>query len=67
MRNTELLATLAYAVGQRTDQGHGYPADKIEQLWKTLLLNQFHDVLPGTSINEVRVTGKGCYISFSLK
>lgn len=35
--------------------GHDYPADQIEVAWKTLLLNQFHDILPGSSINEVYV------------
>ncbi len=30
-----------------------YPQAKLEQAWKGLLLNQFHDILPGTSIREV--------------
>jgi len=30
-----------------------YPADKLRELWRTLLLNQFHDILPGSSIREV--------------
>lgn len=30
-----------------------YPKDLLEKLWKKLLLNQFHDVLPGTSIGLV--------------
>ena len=30
-----------------------YPAEQIERAWKSLLLNQFHDILPGSSINEV--------------
>jgi alpha-mannosidase len=33
--------------------GLDYPHDEIEQAWKTLLLNQFHDILPGSSIKEV--------------
>ena len=33
--------------------GFTYPADELESAWKTLLLNQFHDILPGSSINEV--------------
>ena len=33
--------------------GFAYPHDEIETAWKTLLLNQFHDILPGSSINEV--------------
>ncbi len=36
-------------------EGYEYPADQLEASWKTLLLNQFHDVLPGSSINEVYV------------
>ncbi|TMD72157.1 MAG: alpha-mannosidase [Chloroflexi bacterium] len=30
-----------------------YPRDKLDALWKTLLLNQFHDILPGSSIDWV--------------
>lgn len=30
-----------------------YPKDKINKGWKTLLLNQFHDIIPGSSIYEV--------------
>jgi alpha-mannosidase len=33
--------------------GAEYPAGELERLWKKLLLNQFHDILPGTSISEV--------------
>jgi len=29
------------------------PAKDYEYAWKTLLMNQFHDILPGTSIHEV--------------
>ena len=30
-----------------------YPAQQLDGIWKTVLLNQFHDILPGTSIHEV--------------
>ncbi|GAB1610945.1 alpha-mannosidase 2C1-like [Argonauta hians] len=30
-----------------------YPQEELCRLWKLLLLNQFHDVIPGTSINMV--------------
>jgi alpha-mannosidase len=30
-----------------------YPRAELEALWKTLLLNQFHDILPGSSIDWV--------------
>jgi len=30
--------------------GRDYPHDELDALWKSLLLHQFHDILPGTSI-----------------
>ena len=30
-----------------------YPLAQLDRLWKTTLLNQFHDILPGSSIPEV--------------
>ncbi|MEA4889936.1 MAG: alpha-mannosidase [Clostridiaceae bacterium] len=33
--------------------GSSYPAATLDSCWKTLLLNQFHDVLPGSSIKAV--------------
>lgn len=30
-----------------------YPKETLDKLWKTLLINQFHDILPGSSITEV--------------
>ena len=30
-----------------------YPADLFEKNWKRILLNQFHDIIPGSSIKEV--------------
>ncbi|MGC8874982.1 MAG: alpha-mannosidase, partial [Chloroflexia bacterium] len=43
----EIAATLAWL------QGEAYPANKIEALWKTLLRNQFHDILAGSAIHTV--------------
>lgn len=34
-------------------KGKEYPAKELEKNWKLLLLNQFHDILPGSSIKEV--------------
>src|SRR4029077_3344900 len=31
----------------------GYPSGELEVAWKRLLLNQFHDILPGSSIDWV--------------
>ncbi|MFC4101319.1 alpha-mannosidase [Paenibacillus xanthanilyticus] len=30
-----------------------YPAEELEQIWKEVLLYQFHDILPGSSIKRV--------------
>lgn len=30
-----------------------YPAQELDAMWKKTLLNQFHDILPGSSIHEV--------------
>jgi alpha-mannosidase len=30
-----------------------YPQEELDKSWKTLLLNQFHDILPGASIRKV--------------
>jgi alpha-mannosidase len=43
----EALATLSAL------HGGEYRREELETAWKTLLLNQFHDILPGTSIGEV--------------
>lgn len=44
----ENLASLAMLVDNAT-----YPQKAINASWKEILLNQFHDVLPGSSIHEV--------------
>ena len=30
-----------------------YPATQLEEAWKLVLLNQFHDIIPGSSVREV--------------
>lgn len=47
LMDLELLSVLAER------QGVPYPAQEIDALWKKVLLNQFHDILPGSSIHEV--------------
>ncbi|XP_071833479.1 alpha-mannosidase 2C1-like isoform X2 [Apostichopus japonicus] len=34
-------------------KGSSYPCDILDKSWKNVLLNQFHDVLPGSSTQEV--------------
>ena len=33
-----------------------YPSERLDALWKKVLLNQFHDIIPGSSINLVYQT-----------
>lgn len=47
MMDLELLSLLA------SWKGVAYPKKKIDAMWKVILLNQFHDILPGSSIHEV--------------
>ena len=47
LREAELWATAASL------QGADYPYDELERIWETVLLQQFHDILPGTSIGWV--------------
>ncbi|MEQ8995139.1 MAG: alpha-mannosidase [Coleofasciculus sp. B1-GNL1-01] len=44
----ELFASLATLITQKN-----YPQTQLETAWKNVLFNQFHDILPGTSIPEV--------------
>lgn len=45
LQTAEALASAAAVLA-----GAGYPAADFRRLWRTVLLGQFHDVLPGTSI-----------------
>ena len=44
LHDAEFLATVA---------GGEYPREELDRLWKLLLLQQFHDILPGSSIRLV--------------
>uniref|UniRef100_UPI003B3A455A alpha-mannosidase n=1 Tax=Pseudactinotalea sp. TaxID=1926260 RepID=UPI003B3A455A len=48
LREAELWATTAAV---RTD--YTYPAADLREMWRTVLLGQFHDILPGSSISWV--------------
>jgi alpha-mannosidase len=50
--SSELLSTLAMLYGKNSTVRR-YPKQKLDDAWKKLLLNQFHDILPGTSIPDV--------------
>ncbi len=48
LRRTEIACAMAHVY-----LGHEYPAKKCEDIYRRFLTNQFHDILPGSSINEV--------------
>ena len=49
--STELLAVLGMLMGKST-ASRRYPQKHLEHAWKLLLLNQFHDIVPGSAIAE---------------
>ncbi|KIJ30485.1 glycoside hydrolase family 38 protein [Sphaerobolus stellatus SS14] len=50
LRDVEHLATLASLYSK---DDYKYPQEQINDLWENVLLNQFHDVLPGSAIGMV--------------
>ena len=50
LRAAELWSVAAAA---RPTTGADYPAGALDEAWKLLLLNQFHDIIPGSSIHWV--------------
>lgn len=58
LHDIELIGVLA-----RSETQAAYPQERVNALWKKLLLNQFHDILPGTSIAEVHEQARGDFAS----
>lgn len=52
LRDAEWLASFA---------DRPYPSAELEAAWKLILLNQFHDIIPGSSVNEVYVDSAADY------
>lgn len=50
LADAELLASLAALY---LPESRMYPAEALRQAWQLVLLNQFHDILPGTAIAQV--------------
>lgn len=55
LMDLEFLAVLACGLIPQALHGNPlpYPSKELDAVWKTVLLNQFHDILPGSSIHEV--------------
>ncbi len=59
LREIETLAVLA-----AHNRGEAYPAEELRALWDIVLLNQFHDILPGSSIGAVYDDSDAGYAEF---
>ena len=55
LREMEMWSTLAM------NKGMAYDFSKADALWKELLLHQFHDILPGSSIAKVYVDAEKAF------
>ncbi|MEU7899479.1 glycoside hydrolase family 38 C-terminal domain-containing protein [Nonomuraea sp. NPDC049152] len=56
LREAELWAATA-----AVRAGHPYPHERLDRIWKTVLLHQFHDILPGSSIAWVHREAEKTY------
>lgn len=57
MRDLELFATAA----SLKVKDYSYPYEEIHKLWELVLLNQFHDVLPGSGIEMIYEDARKIY------
>jgi len=57
LHDAEFLASLATVL----DHDYQYPADTLIRAWKLICLNQFHDIIPGSSIHRVYVESLAQY------
>lgn len=48
-----LMHTYEALSAEAVREGYDYPLGKAEELWKKILLFQFHDILPGSSVTRV--------------
>ncbi|MEU6257109.1 glycoside hydrolase family 38 C-terminal domain-containing protein [Streptomyces sp. NPDC047043] len=63
LREAELWATTAALHAP----GYSYPYEKLDRLWKTVLLHQFHDILPGSSIAWVHREAEAEYARVAVE
>jgi alpha-mannosidase len=57
LANAELYGSLAHALVP----GFSYPQAKLNEAWELVLVNQFHDIIPGSSIGPVYVDSQKQY------
>ncbi len=57
LHDAEFLAAWA----ARLDPAYAYPRETFTRCWQTVCLNQFHDIIPGSSIHEVYAESREQY------
>jgi alpha-mannosidase len=62
LREAELWAATA-----AVRSGYPYPYEQLDRLWKTVLLHQFHDILPGSSIAWVHRQARATYAAVAAE
>jgi alpha-mannosidase len=62
LREAELWAATA-----ALRAGYEYPYQQLDRLWKTVLLHQFHDILPGSSIAWVHRQARATYAAVAAE
>ncbi len=63
LREAELWSTAAAVAGV----GEEYPYEDLDRIWKAVLLNQFHDILPGSSIHWVHREAEETYARVAVE
>ncbi|OAQ30725.1 glycoside hydrolase family 38 protein [Linnemannia elongata AG-77] len=63
LRDVEIVTTLCMNLGR----DYAYPKADLDLLWKDLLLNQFHDVLPGSAIELANIDARAIYKNIETK
>ncbi|MFF7212514.1 alpha-mannosidase [Streptomyces sp. NPDC008238] len=58
LREAELWCT---AAALEAPSSYAYPYEELDRIWKTVLLHQFHDILPGSSIAWVHREARDTY------
>ena len=63
-RKSEFLlhdAEFVAALANQLDSSYSYPKETINKAWELVCLNQFHDIIPGSSINPVYIESQQQY------
>ena len=63
LREAELWSATAAV---RTQGAFEYPAAELKRLWRLVLLQQFHDILPGSSIAWVHQDAERNYAAIAI-